>query len=138
MSCIEEIGEQDFKTVFGKNITLKTMLDLKNKYKDVSFFSSSIKTEQCKQFFRDFKKTLKKCLGTEYNMKLDLGHFEVYGFVEKNNKYVYFNISDLRENGAEFENVLYRSANGFDDFTGGSNRFTELENLDFEIKKLLM
>lgn len=134
---IKQIGEQNFKTEFKNKGKIKTMEDLRNKYNNVIFENSSITTEQCKQFYNDLKKVLKNILGSEYTIKISLGHFYISGFIEKNNKFVYFSIEDLRENGEEFNSILYRTAKSFDDYTGGSNRYTELENLDKAIKNIL-
>lgn len=134
---IKQIGEQNFKTEFKNEEKIKTMEDLRNKYNDVMFESSSITTEQCKQFYTDLKNVFDNVFGKEYKTKIGLGHFYISGFVEKNNKFVYFNIEDLRENGDEFNKVLYRTAKSFNDYTGGSNRYTELENLDIAIKNIL-
>ena len=126
---IKQIGEQNFKTEFKNKGKIKTMEDLRNKYNNVIFESSSITTEQCKQFYNDLKKVLKNILGSEYTIKISLGHFYISGFIEKNNKFVYFSIEDLRENGEEFSHILYRTAKDNKDYTGGTNRFCELNKL---------
>lgn len=134
---LNEIGENNFEIKWvGKKLKLN-MFNLRKMYGDMRFVSSSITTKQCKQFFADFKKALKNDLGEEYNVNVELGHFGVYGFVSKDDKFVYFSVEDLRENGTEFDNVLYRSAENEKDFIGGYNQFCRLEELDLRIKKML-
>lgn len=134
---LNEIGENNFEIEWvGKKLKLN-MVNLREMYGEMEFVSSSITTKQCKQFFADFKKALKNDLGNEYNVSAKLGHFGVYGFVSKDDKFVYFSVEDLRENGTEFDNVLYRSAENEKDFIGGYNQFCRLEELDLRIKKML-
>lgn len=136
---LNETGENNCEVEWiGKKLKLN-LVNLRKMYGDMEFVSSSITTQQCKQFFADFKKALKNDLGNEYNVNVKLGHFEVYGFVNKigSEKFVYFSVEDLRENGTEFDNVLYRSAENEKDFTGGHNQFCRLEELDLKIKKML-
>lgn len=136
---LNEIGENNFEIEWvGKKLKLN-MFNLREMYGEMEFVSSSITTKQCKQFFADFKKALKNDLGNEYNVNIKLGHFGVYGFVSKvdNGKFVYFSIEDLRENGIEFDNVLYRSAENEKDFIGGSNQYCRLEKLGLRIKEML-
>lgn len=136
---LNEIGENNFEIEWvGKKLKLN-MVNLRKMYGEMEFVSSSITTKQCKQFFADFKKALKNDLGNEYNVNVKLGHFGVYGFVSKvdNGKFVYFSIEDLRENGIEFDKVLYRSAENEKDFIGGSNQYCRLEKLGLRIKEML-
>ena len=136
---LNEIGENNFEIEWvGKKLKLN-MVNLREMYGEMEFVSSTITTKQCKQFFADFKKALKNDLGNEYNVNVKLGHFGVYGFVSKldNGKFVYFSIEDLRENGIEFDKVLYRSAENEKDFIGGSNQYCRLEKLGLRIKEML-
>lgn len=134
---LNEIGENNCEVEWiGKRLKLN-LVNLRKMYGDMRFVSSSITTKQCKQFFADFKKALKNDLGEEYNVNVELGHFGVYGFVSKDDKFVYFSVEDLRENGTEFDNVLYRSAENEKDFIGGYNQFCRLEELDLKIRKML-
>lgn len=134
---LNETGENNCEIEWiGKRLKLN-MFNLREMYGSMEFVSSSITTKQCKQFFADFKKALKNDLGEEYNVNVELGHFGVYGFVSKDDKFVYFSVEDLRENGTEFDNVLYRSAENEEDFIGGSNQYCRLEELDLRIKKML-
>lgn len=134
---LNETGENNCEIEWiGKRLKLN-MVNLRKMYGDMEFVSSSITTKQCKQFFADFKKALKNNLGNEYNVNAKLGHFGVYGFVSKDDKFVYFSVEDLRENGIEFDNVLYRSAENEEDFIGGSNQYCRLEKLGLRIKEML-
>lgn len=132
-----DVGENNVEIKWLGKHTIRNLQDLKKCYSNMDFISSSITTKQCKQFFADLKKALKKELGTEYTVNADLGHFYVSGFVSKNGKFVYFSIEDLRENGVEFNHILYRTAKNDKDYTGGDNRYCNLENLKNCIKDLL-
>lgn len=53
-------------------------------------------------------------------------------------KYVYFSISDVRHFKKEWhDHILIRSAKGLDDFTGGSNGFTTLEDFGKNVKRIM-
>lgn len=56
----------------------------------------------------------------------------------KNPKYAYFSISDVRHFKNEwYDNILLRSAKRLDDFTGGANGFTTLENFGKDAKRIM-
>jgi len=70
----------------------------------------------------------------EYNK----GHYFLSGFIEKDGKFVYFSISDVRYWENEWaENILIRTAENQEDFTGDMNSYTTLENIEEDIKELL-
>lgn len=113
-----------------------------NKWKNVVFESSSRKTPEFISFSRDFKKFIKKQLAEYPNLKLEtfsVGHFYISGFISntKNNKIVYFNISDVRHFiGGWYKSVLYRTAEHLKDYTGGYNNTCELSELIANINEL--
>lgn len=106
---------------------------------DYRFESSCSTTEEFKAFARDFKKAIKGnlpvgCVLADWNR----GHFEVFGFISKNGKYVYFSISDVRYwQNKWYENILIRTAKDIKDYTGGSNCYTSLKNFRVNVEKLL-
>ena len=74
------------------------------------------------------KSTVKKALknaGFE-NIKISNGHYYFSGFATKNEKVIYFSISDVRH--FPEDKVLIRTAKDYKDFTGGGNNYTQLEN----------
>ena len=74
------------------------------------------------------KSTVKKALknaGFE-NIKISNGHYYFSGFATKNEKVIYFSISDVRH--FPEDKVLIRTAKDYKDFTGGGNNYAQLEN----------
>lgn len=62
------------------------------------------------------------------NIKFLNGHYYFSGFATKNNKSIYFSISDVRyfpptSGGAD---LLIRTAKDYKDYTGGSNNYSSL------------
>ena len=109
-----------------------------NKWEGHVFESSSITTEECKSFYKDFYKWLKEAL-SGYNCEVvsyTKGHFFVSGFIlnKQSNKLAYFSISDLRD--YNWNRILYRTAEHIKDFTGGSNNYCYLENMAWNIVKI--
>lgn len=96
-----------------------------DKWLGTSFESSSVKTPEFMAFARDFKSDLKKLLKPTDTLVFNVGHFYVFGFIERAGKVAYFGISDVRHFPAAWKyNVLYRTATDFKDYTGGCNRYT--------------
>lgn len=106
---------------------------------DYRFESSCSTTEELRAFARDFKKAVKGslpvgCVLADWNR----GHFEVFGFISKNGKYVYFSISDVRFWQNEWhDNILIRTAKDIKDYTGGSNCYTSLKDFKANVERLL-
>ena len=92
-----------------------------------------------KQFARDLRKELKRQLGKIdcQIVKYSVNHFEVSGFVEKDGKFVYFRVGDVRYKFNWHADVLIRTAESTTDFRGGRNQRTSLESFGESIRKLL-
>lgn len=60
-------------------------------------------------------------------IQISNGYYYFSGFARKNNKKIYFSISDVRHQGVVEERVLIRTARDYEDYTGGSNNFCGLE-----------
>lgn len=109
-----------------------------NKWEGHVFESSSITTEECKEFYKDFYKWLKEeC--KNYNCEVasyTKGHFFVSGFIlnKITNKLAYFSISDLRD--YNWNRILYRTAEHIKDTRGGSNNYCYLENMAENIVRI--
>ena len=73
------------------------------------------------------KSTVKKALKTAgfENIKISNGHYYFSGFATKNEKVIYFSISDVRH--FPEDKVLIRTAKDYRDFTGGGNNYAQLE-----------
>ena len=109
----------------------KTLMLLKQ-----GFESSCTKTPEfvafCRVFKSEFSKVLKElgCTDTIFSY----GHFDISGFFKnkKGNTY-YFSLSDVRWMMAmpftsKF-NILYRTAKDYKDYTGGRNRFIDVDKV---------
>jgi hypothetical protein len=111
------------------------------------FESSSGKTEQFKRFVRIFRNDFKKLLEVEFNatpIVFNVGHFEVSGFfrVPGQGSYelskfqtgvFYFSIGDVRW---DKDSMLIRTAQNFQDYTGGTNEYVRTDNEDVFIEDL--
>ena len=107
------------------------MKELMHKWRRHSFSSGTTNGDDFKQFFSEFKTTLKrecKKLGIEV-IPFKINHYCFTGFVKKDGKYIYFSVGDVRYDGVWFNRILYRTAKHEKDWTGGGNNWTTLENL---------
>ena len=89
-------------------------------------------------FKREFSKLLIDFLGCP---KVEIGrpnHFDMSGFFQRpSGQLFYFSISDLRWSK---ETMLVRTANDWEDYTGGTNNFIPLSNemdFTFALRKLI-
>lgn len=112
---------------------LKTIELLRN-----GFESSSQTTEEFKHFYRTFKreftKELKNAGATE--ITFSRGHFYVSGFFTIGNQAWYFSLSDVRGSEIRIPNLMYRTAEHYKDYTGGSNRWVEIKEGMYEDMRL--
>ena len=98
----------------------------------INFDSSSGKTEQYMTFCKVFRKQFKKLLADNFDLKGIDGwnsnaHFSQSGFFELNNgRIFYFSIEDLRWSPT----FMIRRAKDFEDYTGGSNDYLNVENFE--------
>jgi hypothetical protein len=98
--------------------------------KNITFESSTFKTQQFNDFAKLFKRELNKELKTigVTKVKYNIGHFYSSGFFEKDSQIYYFSLSDVRD--MKFQNkieLLYRTAESYKDFKGGSNQYVTIE-----------
>ena len=108
-------------------------------FKQWEFSSGSTTGEDFKIFARLFKKYLKANLPQEAELaNVSSGHYYVSGFVQKNGKFVYFSISDVRHfPEAWHKEILVRTAQHAKDYTGGPNGYTTLEKFRERVSALL-
>ena len=93
------------------------------------FESSSRLTPKFKAFARLFKKLIKNEIakdGCEL-LTFNRGHFYVSGFFRKGEQIYYFSVDDIRDNWGT-PKMLYRTATGTRDFTGGGNQYVNIED----------
>jgi hypothetical protein len=92
------------------------------------FESSCGLTPEFAQFFRTFKSEFTKELQTigATNIEFSRGHFYVSGFfTTPDGQAWYFSISDVRF--FPDRRLLYRTAKDYKDYTGGRNRYRDIE-----------
>ena len=103
------------------------------------FESSSQTTNEFKGFVRTFRSEVTKGLKTlgATDIKITSGHFYVSGFFKVGEQWYYLSLSDVR--GSEFliaqgrsVQMLYRTAEHNKDFTGGGNRYVNIDSNMFE------
>ena len=101
------------------------------------FKSSCGRTAQYLEFHRVFKREFTALLNP-FCKRIEISkpnHFDVNGFFETNAGLIYwFSLSDLRWD----KTFLIRTAKDFKDYTGGSNNFLDLNNLEEKIKPYLL
>lgn len=76
-------------------------------------------------------------------VKFSKGHYDVWGFIERNGKYVYFNYDTSLCGGRATPKLkdgmamLCRTAENVKDYRGGDNNFTSFEDCESVIDRLL-
>lgn len=102
---------------------MKKTLRLFNK----GFQTSSGKTPEFMTFARAFKSDLKKELESNgaTDVQFSVGHFYLSGFYTVGSQAWYFSISDVRF--FREAKILYRRADSYKDYTGGTNQYTKIE-----------
>ncbi len=110
-----------------------------NKWLTHQFSSGTRIGDDFKKFSTEYRKTLKKALAdTGITIaNYSRGHYDISGFLEKDGKYVYFSVSDVRYYPAGwYTNILIRTATSLHDYTGGRNNYTTLDNLPSRVSML--
>ena len=134
---IKQLAEENtkLKDTLQKNKGVKTI----EKWIGYEFESSSGKTEEWKQFSKEFKKYIKDNLPENSELvNFNIEHFYVSGFVKRGDKYVYFSISDVRHfSDGWYNDILIRTVKDEKDYTGGRNSETDLKNFKEKVDYLL-
>lgn len=94
------------------------------------FASSSGKTPEFISFTKVFKTEFRRILNSMHckNISFNVGHFYLFGFFDDaNGQLWYFSIGDVR--WMSDMTILVRTAQHRKDYTGGSNRYALLNNL---------
>lgn len=66
------------------------------------------------------------------------GHYYCSGFVQYEDKFAYFSISDVRHFPGDWvSNILIRTAESVKDYTGGRNGFCTLEQVGYYLGRLV-
>jgi hypothetical protein len=107
-------------------------------FKEWEFSSGSTTGLDFKIFVRKFRSYIKKNIPVNSKLILKGNHYYISGFIEKNNRFVYFSISDVRYFPDSWKNdILIRTAESTQDFTGGINNSCNLENFKIKVENLL-
>lgn len=90
-------------------------------------------------FARLFKACIKKSLPPGATLvNCSSGHYILSGFVQREDKFVYFSISDVRHFPEKWhKDILVRTAKCETDYTGGSNGYATLETFTDAVNRLL-
>ena len=101
-------------------------------------------SDEAKAFVRAFKSYLKRSLPDCEIIGFKPNHYDTSGFVKKGDKYIYvsYNLRGNFRTMADFSRsdamcgVLYRTAKHDKDWTGGTNRFSSMNDLVENINEL--
>ena len=93
------------------------------------FESSTGTTPEFRTFYSTFKKEFTKELKSigATEIVFSKGHFYISGFFTVDNQAYYFNLGDVRGSEYRMPNLMYRTAEHYKDYTGGSNRWVDIE-----------
>ena len=93
------------------------------------FESSTGTTPEFRTFFFTFKREFKQELESigATNIVFSRGHFYISGFFTIDKQAYYFNLGDVRGSEYRMPNLMYRTAKDYKDYTGGSNRWVNIE-----------
>ena len=107
-------------------------------FKDWEFTSGSITGEDFKAFSTLFRKHIKKALPDSARLvKFLSGHYYCSGFIQMDTRFVYFSISDVRGfPGQWHKQILIRTAKSPEDYTGGPNCYTSLNDFTENVARL--
>ena len=107
------------------------MNTIQNILTTTEFESSSVKTQQFKDFVSKFRSAFKKEMKSVgvTDVTFLVGHFYISGFFSYQGQTYYFSIPDVRGSyyGCEVT-MLYRTAEHTKDYIGGSNQWVTIEN----------
>ena len=107
------------------------------KYRSIEDWGGYI-SDDFKSFARKYKNFLKRmCKDNGWELvNFNTGHYYCSWFIKEGDKYVYCSFSDVRHFAKEwYKSILHRVAKSDHDYTGGSNWYTEIENLEGAIKR---
>ena len=108
-------------------------------FRDWEFSSGGTIGDDFRVFTRLFKKQVGGSLPAGARIvNFSRGHYYISGFIERDGRFVYFSMSDVRHfPGGWHDNILIRTAKSDKDYTGGSNCYTTLDNFQRNVETLL-
>lgn len=116
------------------------MQDLIQTYENHQFSSGPTTGLDYETFEERYKKILKDIANNIQAQLIDFngGHYGFSAFMEKDGKFAYISISDVRSFKNEWkDDILVRTAENDRDFSGGRNTFTNLHKLESRLDKIL-
>lgn len=97
-------------------------------------------SDEFKDFARLYKNMLKRmCKRNGWQLvNFNRGHYYCSWFIKKDeDKFIYMSFSDVRHFAREwYKIILYRTAKHERDYTGGSNWYTDLENMERDLQRM--
>jgi hypothetical protein len=105
------------------------MNTIQNILRTTEFESSSVKTQQFKDFVSKFRSAFKKEMKSVgvTDVTFSVGHFYISGFFSYQGQTYYFSLSDVRGMQGS-TTMLYRTAEHTKDYRGGSNQWVTIGN----------
>lgn len=119
---------------------MATLKDLE-KYLDYEFSSGCYTGEDYKQFQNKYVNYLRSmCRQNNWELvSVRRNHYEFSAFLKRDDRFVYFSISDVRFFRNDWYNhILIRTAFNEKDYHGGNNNYTSLTNLKDAVGNLLL
>ena len=107
-------------------------------WKNHTFSTGMTTGEDFKLFAKDFREFVKSALPENAKLvEYNTGHYYVSGFIEKNGKYIYFSIPDVRFFPNEWmNNILIRTAKNPRDYYGGANNYTTIWEFKYALERM--
>jgi len=107
-------------------------------FKDWEFTSGGTTGEDFRVFSTLFRKHISRALPADAKLvKFHSGHYYCSGFIQMDTRFVYFSISDVRHfPGQWHKHILIRTAKSTDDYTGGVNGYTSLDDFTENVARL--
>lgn len=93
------------------------------------FRASSGLTPEFAAFFSQYRATIARLLGPDYDLNLRRGHQDVHGFARHrgSGRYVHLSCSQVCYfQDGWYQHILIRTAENERDYTGGQNHYTDL------------
>lgn len=123
-----------------------TIQNFYNKYQGVKIQDDgSVKSAEFIQFAKEMRAALKQEAMKRYGIKLaswHVGHYDVFGFFEKDEKFIYFSYAEPRHMSIDLtrrdpmQGFLYRTAQSTSDYHGGGNNYTDWIHLVEDVNTL--
>ena len=96
-------------------------------------------SDDFKQFANLYRSMLKRmCKKNNWELvNFNKGHYYCSWFIKNGEKFIYMSFSDVRHFAREwYKIILYRTAKSERDYTGGSNNYTDLENMERDLQRM--